>query len=142
MDIHSTLMRNRSAVQSFSTEKWPQSTHARLSPKWGSFWCFQASLLSCVALLEPYFFKTSDLYFWPENLLKKQMWHDVGSALTYEHRWRLHNDMVKMHQLNWVGLKIFGRRIGPRFARKKGGLKSFLGVRVGRRMSHVKWKPC
>ncbi len=29
-----------------------------LGPEWGSFWCFQASLLSCVALLEPYFFKT------------------------------------------------------------------------------------
>ena len=31
------------------------------------------------------------------------------------------------------------RPIGPRFARKKGGLKSFLGVRVGGRVSHVKW---
>eukprot|EP00438_Fugacium_kawagutii_P030735 Skav225601 [mRNA] locus=scaffold4226:11599:13349:- [translate_table: standard] len=28
-----------------------------LGPEWGSFWCFQASLLSAVALLEPYLFK-------------------------------------------------------------------------------------
>ena len=28
-----------------------------LGPEWGSFWCFQASLLSLVAFLEPQLFK-------------------------------------------------------------------------------------